>query len=37
MSGEPTVDHLPSSVASMLSMSCDWLSVRHLEEASDGT
>ena len=35
MSGEPTVDdHLPSSTASM---SCDRLSVRHLEEPSDDT
>ena len=35
LSGEPTVDdHLPSSVKSM---PCDWFSVRHLEELSDGT
>ena len=38
MSWEPTVDdHLPSSIASMLSMSCEWCSVRHIEEPSDGT
>ena len=38
MSGEPTGDdHLPSSEVSVLSMSCDRLSLHHLEEPSDGT